>query len=205
MQTLSINVSVNCLSNHIKLIWFPIDYLEECDRLLLWHLVCLGSMCVCYSQPLQDKLELLYTVVLVHKGVYSNIVDWNFLSVFLCFCFYLEHTAIWMLSISADCSKTFRVTPSSDRPPQKATQLHPLFIPIGHCTRRRTNTKQECVSSCEMVNGGVPAAGCHEPRQWGCVVSVRRLLHPGISAGPFPPLCQHQAAGDALSLPLSLR
>ncbi|XP_073336377.1 gamma-secretase-activating protein isoform X1 [Pagrus major] len=27
----------------------------------------IGSMCVCYSQPLKDKLELIYTLVLVHK------------------------------------------------------------------------------------------------------------------------------------------
>ena len=26
-------------------------------------------MCVCYSQPLKDRLELIYTLVLVHKGV----------------------------------------------------------------------------------------------------------------------------------------
>nr|XP_023009084.1 gamma-secretase-activating protein isoform X1 [Maylandia zebra] len=57
-----------------------------------------GSMCVCYTQPLQDKHELLYTVVLVHK----------------------------------DCSKKFRVSLGSDASPQKATQLHPLFIPIGY-------------------------------------------------------------------------
>ncbi|XP_005455695.1 gamma-secretase-activating protein isoform X1 [Oreochromis niloticus] len=57
-----------------------------------------GSMCICYTQPLQDKHELLYTVVLVHK----------------------------------DCSKKFRVSLGSDASPQKATQLHPLFIPIGY-------------------------------------------------------------------------
>lgn len=28
-----------------------------------------GSMCVCCSQPRNDKQELSYTVVLVHKGV----------------------------------------------------------------------------------------------------------------------------------------
>ncbi|KAM9334889.1 gamma-secretase-activating protein [Symphorus nematophorus] len=56
----------------------------------------IGSMCVCYSQPLKDKQELIYTVVLVHK----------------------------------DCSKAFRVSLGSD--PQTATQLHPLFIPIGY-------------------------------------------------------------------------
>lgn len=28
-----------------------------------------GSMCVCYSQPLHSKPELMYTLVLVHKGV----------------------------------------------------------------------------------------------------------------------------------------
>nr|XP_046235160.1 gamma-secretase-activating protein isoform X2 [Scatophagus argus] len=58
----------------------------------------IGSMCVCYSQPLKDKQELIYTVVLVHK----------------------------------DCSKTFRVSLGSDQSSQKATQLHPLFIPIGY-------------------------------------------------------------------------
>ncbi|XP_041819563.1 gamma-secretase-activating protein isoform X2 [Chelmon rostratus] len=58
----------------------------------------IGSMCVCYSQPLKDKQELIYTVVLVHK----------------------------------DCSKTFRVPLGSDPSPQKASQLHPLFIPIGY-------------------------------------------------------------------------
>uniref|UniRef100_A0A3B5A9P6 Gamma-secretase activating protein n=1 Tax=Stegastes partitus TaxID=144197 RepID=A0A3B5A9P6_9TELE len=58
----------------------------------------IGSMCVCYSQPLKDKQELIYTVVLVHK----------------------------------DCSKTFKVSVGSDESPQKASQLHPLFIPIGY-------------------------------------------------------------------------
>ncbi|XP_038130660.1 gamma-secretase-activating protein isoform X2 [Cyprinodon tularosa] len=28
----------------------------------------IGSMCICYSQPLKEKQELTYTVVLVHKG-----------------------------------------------------------------------------------------------------------------------------------------
>lgn len=32
-------------------------------------------MCVCYSQPLQGKPELMYTVVLVHKGVLSKNVQ----------------------------------------------------------------------------------------------------------------------------------
>ncbi|XP_068587479.1 gamma-secretase-activating protein isoform X1 [Cebidichthys violaceus] len=58
----------------------------------------LGSMCVCYSQALKDKQELIYTVVLVHK----------------------------------DCSKTFRVSLGGNQSPQKAPQLHPLFIPIGY-------------------------------------------------------------------------
>ncbi|KAM7367068.1 hypothetical protein PAMP_014993 [Pampus punctatissimus] len=58
----------------------------------------IGSMCVCCSQPVNDKQELIYSVVLVHK----------------------------------DCSKTFRVTLGSDESPQKATHLHPLFIPIGY-------------------------------------------------------------------------
>lgn len=35
--------------------------------------------------------------------------------------------------------------------------------------------------------------------------SMCRLLHPGVSAGTLPSLCQHQAAGDALPLPLPLR
>ena len=52
------------------------------------------------------------------------------------FFFYLEHIVIWIFSPSADCSKTFRVSLGSDQPPQKARQLHPLFIPIGHCTHR---------------------------------------------------------------------
>ncbi|KAF0029669.1 hypothetical protein F2P81_018774 [Scophthalmus maximus] len=30
----------------------------------------IGSVCVCYSQPLKDKQELMYTMVLVHKGYY---------------------------------------------------------------------------------------------------------------------------------------
>ncbi|XP_062300004.1 gamma-secretase-activating protein isoform X1 [Scomber scombrus] len=58
----------------------------------------IGSMCVCCSQPLNDKQELIYNVVLVHK----------------------------------DCSKTFRVTLDGDESPQKDTNLHPLFIPIGY-------------------------------------------------------------------------
>lgn len=37
------------------------------------------------------------------------------------------------------------------------------------------------------------------------VISVCRLLRPGVSAGLLPPLCQQQAAGDALSLPLHFR
>ncbi|TKS90705.1 Gamma-secretase-activating protein [Collichthys lucidus] len=57
-----------------------------------------GSMFVCYSQPLRDNQNLIYTVVSVHK----------------------------------DCSKTFRASLGSEQSPQqKATQLHPLFIPIG--------------------------------------------------------------------------
>ncbi|KAK1906472.1 Gamma-secretase-activating protein [Dissostichus eleginoides] len=55
----------------------------------------IGSMCVCYSQHLKAKQEVIYTVLLVHK----------------------------------DCSKTFRVSLGSE---QKATHLHPLFIPIGY-------------------------------------------------------------------------
>ncbi|XP_059182107.1 gamma-secretase-activating protein [Centropristis striata] len=58
----------------------------------------IGSMCVCYSQPVKDKQELMYTVVLVQK----------------------------------DCSKTFRVSLGSEQSSQNATQLHPLFIPIGY-------------------------------------------------------------------------
>uniref|UniRef100_UPI0037E90EB2 gamma-secretase-activating protein n=1 Tax=Semicossyphus pulcher TaxID=241346 RepID=UPI0037E90EB2 len=58
----------------------------------------IGSMCVCCSQPVKDKQEVIYTVVLVHK----------------------------------DCSKAFRVSLDSEQSPQKATQLHPLFIPIGY-------------------------------------------------------------------------
>ncbi|XP_027128268.1 gamma-secretase-activating protein [Larimichthys crocea] len=58
-----------------------------------------GSMFVCYSQPLRDNQNLIYTVVSVHK----------------------------------DCSKTFRASLGSEQSPQqKATQLHPLFIPIGY-------------------------------------------------------------------------
>ncbi|KAM4569214.1 gamma-secretase-activating protein [Odontesthes bonariensis] len=57
-----------------------------------------GSMCVCYSQPLKDRQELIYTVVLVQK----------------------------------DCSKKFRVSLGSDGSPQKSSQLHPLFIPVGY-------------------------------------------------------------------------
>ncbi|XP_045927836.1 gamma-secretase-activating protein isoform X2 [Micropterus dolomieu] len=34
--------------------------------------------------------------------------------------------------VHKDCSKTFRVSLGSDQSPQKATQLHPLFIPIGY-------------------------------------------------------------------------
>ncbi|KAI3366792.1 hypothetical protein L3Q82_009456 [Scortum barcoo] len=30
----------------------------------------IGSMCVCWSQPLKDRQELIYTLVLVHKGYY---------------------------------------------------------------------------------------------------------------------------------------
>ncbi|XP_028252398.1 gamma-secretase-activating protein [Parambassis ranga] len=58
----------------------------------------IGSMCVCYSQPLKDKQELIYALVLVHK----------------------------------DCYKKFRVSLGGNESPQKATQLHPLFIPIGY-------------------------------------------------------------------------
>ncbi|XP_020499693.2 gamma-secretase-activating protein isoform X1 [Labrus bergylta] len=58
----------------------------------------IGSMCVCYSQPIKDKQEVIYTVLLVHK----------------------------------DCSRAFRVSLGSDQSQQKATQFHPLFIPIGY-------------------------------------------------------------------------
>ncbi|XP_034529315.1 gamma-secretase-activating protein isoform X2 [Notolabrus celidotus] len=58
----------------------------------------IGSMCVCYSQLIKDKHEVMYTVVLLHK----------------------------------DCSKTFRESLGSDQSSQKASQLHPLFIPIGY-------------------------------------------------------------------------
>ncbi|XP_074554153.1 gamma-secretase-activating protein [Halichoeres trimaculatus] len=58
----------------------------------------IGSMCVCYSQTLKDKHEVIYTVVLLHK----------------------------------DCSRTFRVSLGGDQSPQEASQLHPLFIPIGY-------------------------------------------------------------------------
>lgn len=43
------------------------------------------------------------------------------------------------------------------------------------------------------------------PNAGPCVISVCRLLRPGVSAGLLPPLCQQQAAGDALSLPLPFR
>uniref|UniRef100_A0A3Q3E5J6 Gamma-secretase activating protein n=1 Tax=Labrus bergylta TaxID=56723 RepID=A0A3Q3E5J6_9LABR len=56
-----------------------------------------GSMCVCYSQPIKEQ-EVIYTVLLVHK----------------------------------DCSRAFRVSLGSDQSQQKATQFHPLFIPIGY-------------------------------------------------------------------------
>ncbi|XP_024913726.1 gamma-secretase-activating protein isoform X2 [Cynoglossus semilaevis] len=103
----------------------------------------IGSMCVCYSQLLQDRRdrqtgtrEVMYTVVLVHK----------------------------------DCSKTFRVSLDGEQLQQEVTQLHPLFIPMGyyilvylqdhflHCV----NTRQEemiCHSlffSGRDVNLGLP-------------------------------------------------
>ncbi|XP_070785147.1 gamma-secretase-activating protein [Enoplosus armatus] len=88
------------------------------------------SMCVCYSQPLRDKQELIYTVILVHK----------------------------------DCSKTFRVSLGSDQSPQEASQLHPLFIPIGyyilvylqdyflHCI----NTRQQEMLCLSLFLSGLP-------------------------------------------------
>lgn len=104
-------------------------------------------MCVCYSQPLQGKPELMYTVVLVHKGVLSKNVQrlylfFHFFSFFLMplFFFYLELMLTCILfPPSADCSKTFRVSLGSEPSPKKGAHLHPLFIPIGalHTQTRR--------------------------------------------------------------------
>lgn len=48
-------------------------------------------MCVCYSQPLHGKPELMYTVVLVHKGGYSVF--------FMILLFLLEHIIISSFSL----------------------------------------------------------------------------------------------------------
>ncbi|TNN50363.1 Gamma-secretase-activating protein [Liparis tanakae] len=43
-----------------------------------------------------------------------------------------EPVRIKVFTNRIDCSKTFRVSLGSDLSPQRATQLHPLFIPIGY-------------------------------------------------------------------------
>ncbi|XP_028306691.1 gamma-secretase-activating protein isoform X2 [Gouania willdenowi] len=65
-----------------------------------------GSMCVCYSQCLQDSQELLYTVVLVHKDCSKK----------------------FRVSLGGDESMPSDAPP----PPPPPPLLHPLFIPIGH-------------------------------------------------------------------------
>lgn len=101
-------------------------------------------MCVCYSQPLQGKPELMYTVVLVHKGVLSQNVQQLslFFHFFLFFLMPLFFLSCILFSPSADCSKTFRVSLGSEPSPKKGAHLHPLFIPIGALhtkTRREQN------------------------------------------------------------------
>lgn len=71
------------------------------DLLLMSCCVFLGSMCVCWSQPLKNRQELIYSLVLVHKGVYAPRIllsIWRNVFLFLlpsllrCYCFYLEHS-----------------------------------------------------------------------------------------------------------------
>lgn len=76
---------------------FPLVIMNNATVWSVTSLFCalfLGSMCVCYTQPLQDKHELLYTVVLVHKGV--SVLAPNSPPPPICYClfysFYLEHT-----------------------------------------------------------------------------------------------------------------
>lgn len=71
--------------------------MDVCDLLLMSCGLFLGSMCVCWSQALKDRQELIYTVVLVHKGelllsIERNVFLFLLLSLFLCYCFYLEST-----------------------------------------------------------------------------------------------------------------
>lgn len=103
-----------------------------------------GSMCVCYSQLLQDRRdrqtgtrEVRYTVVLVHKGEYCTVS-----TVHLCtsFIFFLSR-AHDIFPLLADCSKTFRVSLDGEQLQREVTQLHPLFIPMGQCSHRhKTHT-----------------------------------------------------------------
>ena len=72
-------------------------------------------VCVCYLL-LSSQNNLLPSPLLCHCDV----------------C-YLENMATDFLLLSADCSKTFRVSLSGE---QEATRLHPLFIPMGQCTHR---------------------------------------------------------------------
>lgn len=118
-------------------------------------------------------------------------------------------TLFTLLTLSSDCSKTFRVSLGREPLPKAGHRLHPLFIPIGavpfqHLTvhivpNLTAGTEQSEEGSLGSVVVAAPHTG---PR---CVISVCRLLRPGVSAGLLPPLCQQQAAGDALSLPLPLR
>lgn len=85
-----------------------------------------GSMCVCYSQLLQDRRdrqtgtrEVRYTVVLVHKGEYCTVSTVHLCTSF--FFFYLEHMtffhflqtaarlseSLWMVSSCSGKSLSF--------------------------------------------------------------------------------------------------
>lgn len=169
---------------------------------------------MCYSQPIQGNSELMYTVVLVHKGMHVvQVYVFNVESgAYLDFLF-SPLPAHFGVSLSlSDCSLTFRVPLGSDQSPQRATLLHPVFIPIGHCTHVNTAIHIKIpISSFDSLHALFVFSIQHSVSlyllaySWLTHTLLCRLLHPGVSAGPFPSLCQHQAAGDALSFPLSLR
>lgn len=115
----------------------------------------------------------------VHSGFASQRCVFLSISTFLThvFQYFLFSYNVRLSYLSADCSKTFRVSLGSDQSPQEASQLHPLFIPIGQCTqtsqsleiqpglsfsakmhsllvhsRQMHKYKQQCVSSCSSIN-----------------------------------------------------
>lgn len=72
-------------------------------------------------------------------------------------------------------------------------------------TPRDSSVPNPTVGTEQLERAGFSSVVVVTPNSQPCVISVCRLLRPGVSAGLLPPLCQQQAAGDALSLPLPFR